>query len=59
MRSASQGPISGLSPHFWRLLATATLNGLDPPAWLRDTLEKLPTSRYSNIDSLLPNAHLS
>jgi len=36
------------------LLATATLNGLDPAAWLRDTLEKLPTCLNSQIDSLLP-----
>jgi hypothetical protein len=36
------------------LLATAKLNGLDPAAWLRDTLEKLPTCRNNQIDSLLP-----
>lgn len=36
------------------LLATAKLNGFDPAAWLRDTLEKLPACLYSNIDSLLP-----
>ncbi len=36
------------------LLATAALNGLDPAAWLRNTLEKLPTCLNSNIDSLLP-----
>jgi transposase len=36
------------------LIATAKLNGLDPAAWLRDTLEKLPTCRNSQIDSLLP-----
>ena len=36
------------------LLATAKLNGLDPDAWLRDTLEKLPTCLNSEIDSLLP-----
>ncbi len=38
------------------LLATAALNGLDPAAWLRSTLEKLPTCRYSQIDDLLPLA---
>jgi transposase len=38
------------------LLATAQLNGLDPAAWLRDTLEKLPTTLNSDIDSLLPLA---
>lgn len=36
------------------LLATAALNGLDPAAWLRSTLEKLPTCLNSEIDSLLP-----
>ncbi|MEW6679380.1 MAG: IS66 family transposase [Pseudomonadota bacterium] len=36
------------------LFATARLNGLDPYAWLRDTLEKLPTWPYSRIDELLP-----
>jgi transposase len=36
------------------LLYTAKLNGLDPAAWLRDTLEKLPTCTNSQIDSLLP-----
>ena len=36
------------------LLGTAILNGLDPAAWLRDTLEKLPACFNSEIDSLLP-----
>ena len=36
------------------LLATAKLNGLEPYAWLKDTLEKLPTWPYSRIDELLP-----
>ena len=36
------------------LLGTAKLNGLDPAAWMRDTLEKLPTCLNSQIDSLLP-----
>ncbi|MFQ3666830.1 MAG: transposase domain-containing protein, partial [Sphingomonadaceae bacterium] len=36
------------------LFATARLNGLDPYAWLRDTLEKPPTWPYSRIDELLP-----
>ena len=36
------------------LLATAKLNGLEPLAWLKDTLEKLPTWPYSRIDELLP-----
>lgn len=36
------------------LLATAKLNGLEPYAWLKNTLEKLPTWPYSRIDELLP-----
>jgi transposase len=36
------------------LLGTAKLNGLDPAAWLREMLEKLPTCLNSQIDSLLP-----
>jgi transposase len=38
------------------LLATAKLNGLEPLAWLKDTLEKLPTWPNSRIDELLPLA---
>lgn len=36
------------------LLATAKLNGIEPAAWLRDTLEKLPTWPNSRLDELLP-----
>jgi transposase len=36
------------------LLATANLNGIDPAAWLKDTLEKLPTWPHSRLDELLP-----
>lgn len=36
------------------LLATAKLNGLDPYAWLKDTLEKLPVWPNSRLDELLP-----
>jgi hypothetical protein len=36
------------------LLGTAKLNGLDPQAWLKETLEKLPTWPNSRIDELLP-----
>ncbi|OAI03873.1 transposase [Methylomonas methanica] len=39
------------------LLGTAKLNGLDPAAWLKDTLEKLPTWPNSRIDELLPFSH--
>lgn len=36
------------------LLATAQLNGLEPYAWLKDTLEKLPVWPYRRIHELLP-----
>ena len=36
------------------LLATAKLNGIEPSAWLKDTLEKLPTWPHSRLDELLP-----
>jgi transposase len=36
------------------LLATAKANHIEPMAWLKHTLEKLPSCPYSQIDSLLP-----
>lgn len=36
------------------LLATAKANGIEPHAWLADTLTRLPTTLYRDIDSLLP-----
>ncbi len=36
------------------LLATAKLNGVEPLAWLTDTLEKLPTWPNSRLEELLP-----
>ena len=36
------------------LFGTARLNGLDPAAWLKATLEKLPSWPNSRIDELLP-----
>lgn len=36
------------------LLGTAKLNGIEPYAWLKETLEKLPTWPNSRIDALLP-----
>jgi transposase len=38
------------------LLATAKRGGLDPAAWLQQTLDKLPTCLNSQIDELLPFA---
>ena len=36
------------------LLATAKASDIEPYAWLKDTLEKLPTCPNSRIDKLLP-----
>jgi transposase len=36
------------------LLGTAKLNGIEPNAWLKEALEKLPTWPNSRIDELLP-----
>jgi hypothetical protein len=36
------------------LIATAKANGLCPHAWLSDVLDRLPTTRNSDIDRLLP-----
>ena len=36
------------------LLETARINGIEPLAWLTDTLEKLPSWPYRRIDELLP-----
>lgn len=36
------------------LLATAKLNGIEPYAWLKQTIEQLPTWPNSRIDELLP-----
>jgi transposase len=39
------------------LLGTAKLNSIEPYAWLKDTLEKLPAWPNSRIDELLPLRH--
>ena len=36
------------------LLATAKANGIEPHAWLTDTLTRLPTTKDRDIESLLP-----
>ena len=35
------------------LIQSAKINGLDPHAYLRDVLERLPTTKYFDIDNLL------
>jgi len=37
------------------LIQSAKINGIDPQAYLRDVLERLPTTKQSDIDSLLPH----
>jgi len=37
------------------LIQSAKINGLDPQAYLRDVLERLPATKYSEIDRLLPH----
>jgi transposase len=37
------------------LLQSAKINGLDPQAYLRDVLARLPTARHSDLDDLLPH----
>ena len=36
-------------------IQSAKINGVDPQAYLRDVLERLPTAKYADIDSLLPH----
>jgi len=38
-----------------RLVQSARLNGLEPWAYLRDVLDRLPTHLNSRIDDLLPH----
>lgn len=37
------------------LVQSAKINGLDPQAYLKDVLDRLPTIKYSQIDELLPH----
>jgi transposase len=37
------------------LIQSAKINGLDPQAYLKDVMERLPTIKYSNLDQLLPH----
>jgi transposase len=37
------------------LIQSAKINGLDPQAYLRDVLERLPSARQSDLDDLLPH----
>ena len=37
------------------LIQTAKLNGLDPYAYLSDVLSRLPTTKMTDINALLPH----
>ncbi len=37
------------------LIQSAKINGLDPQAYLRGVLERIPTARRSDLDELLPH----
>jgi hypothetical protein len=49
------GAGSGVPANVMSLIQSAKINDLDPQAYLRDVLERLPTAKYSEIDSLLPH----
>lgn len=38
----------------YTLIETAKLKGVDPQAWLADTLARLPDHKITRIDELLP-----
>ena len=38
----------------YTLIETAKLNGVDPQAWLADTLVRIPDHKINRIDDLLP-----
>jgi transposase len=37
------------------LIQSAKINGLDPQAYLKEVMERMPTIKYSNLDLLLPH----
>ena len=41
----------------YTLIETAKLNGVDPQAWLADTLARIPDHKITRIDELLPGNH--
>jgi len=38
----------------YTLIETAKLNGVDPQAWLADTLARIPDYKINKLDELLP-----
>lgn len=49
--SASGGKAAAIA---YTLIETAKLNGIDPQAWLADTLASIPDYKITKIDELLP-----
>jgi transposase len=48
-------PIGGKSAAIaYTLIETAKLNGVDPKAWLADTLARIPDHKINQIDEMLP-----
>ena len=37
------------------LVQSVKINGLDPQAYLKDVMDRLPITKYSDIDELLPH----
>ena len=38
----------------YTLIETARLNGVDPEAWLADTLARIPDHKITRVDELMP-----
>ena len=38
----------------YTLIETAKLNGVDPQAWLSDTIARIPDHKINRVDDLLP-----
>ena len=52
--SASGGKAAAIA---YTLIETAKLNGVDPQAWLADTLSRIPDYKITRVDDLLPWHH--
>jgi transposase len=52
--SASGGKAAAIA---YTLIETAKLNGVDPQAWLADTLARIPDYKITRVDELLPWRH--
>jgi transposase len=53
--SSARGPPEKRLAAITSLIQSATLNGLDLYAYLKDVLDRLPTQRASAIDQFLPH----